>query len=51
VADETVNAIMGTVSGVYETATDKAFNDVGLNINGVLPSGVLPTPPVTSPDI
>ena len=52
VADETVNAIMGTVSGVFETSMDRAFNDIGGNINGVLPSpinGVTPTPPPTSP--
>lgn len=44
VADNTVNSLLASVSGVYENATDKAHNDVGSNINGVLP-----TPSVTSP--
>ena len=54
VADDTVNSIMNTVSGVFETSMDRAFNDIGGNINGVLPTppvnGVTPTPPPTSPN-
>lgn len=52
VAEETVNMLMSTITGVYDGAYEQSIHDIGINTNGriYLYPEVIPTPPPVSND-
>lgn len=49
VAEDAINTLMTTITGVYEEANDDAENPIGVNTNTDEFIEIIPTPPPTSP--